>query len=153
MYRKYFSYLFRHKWYVFLECLKYNLVWQGIVHDFSKFFPDELIPYALFFYGGDTRKDRFYTPDQGTYEFNVAWLKHQNRNPHHWQYWVLQKDNGRVMTLEMPDKCRKEMLCDWKGAGKAQGRDDVLEWYTKNKDKMELGKETRNWIEKEIGYV
>lgn len=100
-----------------------------------------------FFYGGDKRKDRFYTPSQGTYEFNVAWLKHQHRSPHHWQHWVLQEDDGDKFALEMPVKYVKEMICDWRGAGKAQGFNDTPAWYLKNKDKMILAPATRLLVE------
>lgn len=149
---KYLKYLLRHKWFVFLECVKLGMVWQGIVHDWSKFFPDEWIPYANYFYGGDKRKDQFYTPNQGPYDFNVAWLKHQHRNLHHWQSWVLQEDSGKVFALEMPLKYAKEMICDWKGAGKAQGHNDVLSWYKKNKDKMVLAPATRLFVEGELEW-
>ena len=137
-YLKYFTYVFRHKWFVFLECLKFGLVWQGIVHDWSKFLPDEFVAYADYFYGGDKRKDRFYTPSQGSPEFNTAWLKHIHRNPHHWQYWVLQEDDRDKFPLLIPSKYVKEMICDWRGAGRAQGFNDVLAWYEKNKEKMIL---------------
>lgn len=53
-----------------------------------------------------------------------------------------------------------EMVCDWIGAGKAQGHfspkeDPYFEtrnWYRKNKDKMQLHINTRNKIEEIIGY-
>lgn len=144
---KYLQYIFRHKWYVFLECCKCGLIWQGIIHDWSKFLLDEWIPYANYFYGGDTRKDRFYTPSQGTSEFNYAWLKHQHRNPHHWQHWVLQEDDGGKFAMEMPSKYALEMVCDWRGAGKAQGHNDTLDWYMRNKNKMILNEFTRNYVE------
>ena len=150
-YLKYFQYLFRHKWFVFLACCKYGLYWQGIVHDWSKFLLDELIPYADYFYGGDRRKDRFYSPEQGPYKFNVAWMKHQHRNPHHWQHWVLQNDDGTKLALEMPKKYAKEMICDWIGAGQAQGFNDTASWYLKNKDKMILANSTRLFVELELG--
>lgn len=150
-YLHYFKYLFRHKWFVFLACCRYGLYWQGLVHDWSKFLPDELIPYANYFYGGDTRKDRFYSPEQGSYSFNVAWMKHQHRNPHHWQHWVLQNDDGTKFALEMPEKFAKEMICDWIGAGQAQGFNDTASWYLKNKDKMTLANSTRLFVERELG--
>ena len=152
-YLKYLRYLIRHKWFVFIACLKYGLVWQGIVHDLSKLLPDEIVPYANFFYGGDKRKDRFYTPSDGSKEFNRAWLKHLHRNPHHWQYYVLMEDDGATFPLEVPDKYLKEMLCDWIGAGRAQGFNDVLGWYSTNRNKMVLHVESRAWIEREIGYA
>lgn len=146
-YLQYLKYVFRHKWFVFVECCKVGLVWQGLVHDLSKFLPDEMIPYANYFYGGDKREGRFYTPSQGTSEFNYAWLKHQHRNPHHWQYWVLQEDGGNKFPMEMPVKYIKEMVADWKGAGRAQGFNDTLSWYVTNRDKMILGNETRTLVE------
>jgi hypothetical protein len=150
-YLKYFKYLFWHKWYVFVECLKFGLIWQGVIHDWSKVLPDELIAYANYFYGGDKRKDRFYTPSQGTYEFNVAWLKHQHRNPHHWQSWLLKEDSGKEFALKMPKKYVYEMICDWRGAGRAQGFNDTLGWYKTNKEKMILHPETRALVEQLLG--
>jgi len=152
-YIKYFTYVLRHKWFVFWACWKYGLIWQGIIHDLSKFLPDEAIPYANFFYSGDRRKDSFYTPKRGNEEFNLAWLKHQHRNPHHWQYYVLQEDSGAVFPLKIPDKYVKEMLCDWIGAGRASGHNDVLSWYVTNRNKMVLHVDSRAWIERELEYV
>jgi hypothetical protein len=147
-YLQYLSYIFRHKYFVFVECWRWGLVWQGLVHDWSKFLPDEMIPYANYFYGGDKRKDRFYTPSQGTDDFNYAWLKHQHRNPHHWQHWVLQEDDGDKYAMKMPYKYVLEMVCDWAGAGRAQGFNDTRGWYLKNKDKMILHPYTRFQVEK-----
>ena len=55
----------------------------------------------------------------------------------------------------MSMRYRKEMLADWKGAGKAQGftgPNECLKWYAKNKDKMQLGPQTRVWIETQLCY-
>lgn len=130
-----------------LECFKHGLYWQGIVHDWSKFLPDELVPYANYFYGGDNRKDRFYTPADGSTEFNYAWLKHQHRNPHHWQYWLLQEDDGNKFPMEMPYKYAVEMVCDWRGAGKASGYNDTPAWYMRNRFKIILHTKTRLLVE------
>lgn len=150
----YLKYVVRHKWYVFWECLHYRLVWRGLKHDWSKFRPSEWIPYANYFYGpkrpdvGATGYNHALHQDDDA--FNVAWNYHQKRNDHHWQYWVIQYDDGRVFPLPMPDVCRREMLADWRGAGKAQGRPKTYEWYDKNCDKMVLHPETRAWIEAEL---
>ena len=43
------------------------------------------------------------------------------------------------------------MVCDWIGAGKAQGYgDNPFAWYTQNKNKMQLHKDTRKWIEAKL---
>jgi hypothetical protein len=151
-YIKYLNYVIRHKWYVFLECCKAGIIWQGITHDLSKLLPSEFIPYANYFYGDKKPKRQemgYYKPtDTGDLAFDFAWLLHQKRNKHHWQWWVLPEDDGGTKVLDMPLKYRKEMLCDWRGAGRAQGYgDNTVEWYKKNKYKMQLHENTRNWIE------
>lgn len=56
--------------------------------------------------------------------------------------------NRKPIALPMPDKCRREMLADWRGASKAAtGKDDTQNWYRKNKDKIILHPDTREWIE------
>ena len=142
----------RHKWYVMIECFKVSLYWQGITHDLSKLLPSEFIPYANYFYGDKKEKrDKtgYYKPtNTGDKDFDFAWLLHQKRNKHHWQWWILPEDGGGIIILDMPIKYRKEMLCDWRGASKAQGYGDNTEgWYGKNKNKMVLSVETRDWIE------
>jgi len=132
-----------------------GIIWQGVVHDLSKLLPSEFIPYANYFYGNKKQKrDKtgYYKPtDAGGKEFDFAWLLHQKRNKHHWQWWILPEDEGGIKVLDMPLKYRKEMICDWRGAGKAQGYgDNTKEWYTVNKNKMRLHKNTRNWIERKF---
>jgi len=161
-YLRYLNYLIKHKWFVFLESCKEGIMWQGFIHDLSKFLPSEFFPYVEHFYGGkdynDINKGRdetgYYKPtDTGDKDFDFAWLLHQKRNKHHWQWWILPEDEGGLKILEMPLKYRKEMLCDWLGAAKAQGhKDNRKEWYNKNKDKMQLGPETERWIEQKIHY-
>lgn len=138
---KYLRYIIRHKWYVFLECCKLGIPWRGLVHDLSKFLPSEWFPYAEYFYG--KRPDRV--------KFSIAWLHHQKRNKHHWQYWILKNDSGPEEVMEMPLRYRKEMLADWIGAGRAiNGKNGVGSWYSRQKDIIVLEETTRAWIENEI---
>jgi hypothetical protein len=115
----------------------------------SKFKPSEWFPYAYTFYdeNGDTR----YLENE---DFNIAWLHHQHRNPHHWQYWILKMDRGEEEVLRMPMKYIREMLADWMGAGKAiTGKWEVYEWYQKNKDKMKMHPDTRETVECMLGVL
>jgi len=156
----YLRYVLRHKWFVFLECAKRGRYWAGLMHDMSKLYPSEFIPYANFFYGekgSDINKGRdetgYYKPARsGDMAFDVAWLMHQHRNPHHWQFWVLQNDEDGRRILRMPERYVVEMVCDWKGAGRAQGTPDVLAWYDKHKGDMMLHFATRATVEALIGY-
>ena len=130
--------MFRHKYFVMIECFKVGLFWQGLAHDLSKFLPDEWFSYTNYYYGKGKSLDR-------------AWLFHQHRNKHHWQYWILKEDEGKTKILKMPLKYRKEMLCDWRGVSRTLGtKDDTKKWYQENKNKMQLHPETRQWIEENI---
>lgn len=149
---KYAKYLLRHKWFVALECFKEGLIWMGIIHDWSKFLPSEFFPYANFFYSDRVRGSTgYYKPtDTGNAEFDFAWLLHQKRNDHHWQWWVLPEDGGGMKVLRMPQDVLTEMVCDWCGASRAQGfngKSDTIEWYKTYKGKMSLHPQTREMVE------
>lgn len=152
---KYFYYLIKHKWFVLIAAYQAGIPLLGFMHDMSKFLPSEWIPYANHFYGkkgDDIRKGRdetgYYKPTEtGDKAFDFAWLLHQKRNKHHWQYWVLPQDEGGLKVLEMPVKYRREMICDWIGAGRAQGTPNTAAWYAKNKNKMMLASNTREWVD------
>lgn len=152
--RKYISYLkyvMRHKWFVLLACWEKGIRWRGITHDLSKFLPSEFIPYARHFYGPDSHhKDGSHAPvgDTEDTDFYFAWLLHQKRNKHHWQWWILPLDDGGNKIMMMKRKYIEEMMCDWQGASMAQGHGkNTKEWYFKNKNKMILSKITRVRIE------
>ncbi len=142
---KNFSYIWRHRWYVFIECCKLGIIWRGIVHDLSKYRLSEWKPYTNHFFKFTDDGDH---PDL---PFDTAWLHHIHRNRHHWQYWIVREDNGDTKIMPMPDQYRKEMLADWIGAGRAiHGRLTIDGWYNENKHKMKLHLDTKVWIEKMI---
>lgn len=126
---KYLSYIIRHKWFVFLAGLKTGApIWLLLTHDITKFLPSEWFPYVNFFYGS------------GEDSIKYAFLYHKRRNPHHWEYWLLEDGTP----LEMPEKYVREMVADWAGAGRViTGSWGVRYWYSENKDKIILHKNTR----------
>lgn len=155
---KYLAYVLRHKWFVFLAAWRLGVPWLGLVHDLSKFRPSEWRPYVAFFHGKKAKPRRdstgYYKPtDTGDAAFDFAWLLHQKRNRHHWQWWVLPDDGGGLKVLPIPDRYRREMLADWRGAGRAQGTPDTLKWWLANNHKMRLHPETRAWLEAQLGTV
>ncbi len=159
-YMMYLKYVIRHRWFVTIECFKTGLIWRGLLHDLSKFRPSEFIPYARFFYDTDgskktvREKSGYYKPtDTGNAAFDYAWLLHQKRNKHHWQWWILPEDEGGVKLIEMPCIYIREMICDWLGAGRAQGAEDwrnPRRWYEINKGKMQLHPHTRFILESSL---
>ena len=97
----YLRYVLRHKWFVLVAGLKIGCpLWRLLVHDISKFRPSEWFPYAVTFYAKDGSKQYV-----ESVAFNLAWLLHQHRNPHHWQHWVLRQDNPdrRYLIQDMGD--------------------------------------------------
>lgn len=143
---KYLKYVARHRWFVFVECVKLGIPWHGVTHDLSKLLPDEWFPYAGFFYGKQDEDEGYYHQPGADKAFDEAWLKHQHRNAHHWQYWRLREDDGNTKLVIMPKKYVKEMLADWRGAGKAQGFERIGPWYEKNRAKIEIHWSTRAYL-------
>jgi len=143
---KYLIYILRHKFYTGIECFKFGLFWRGIIHDWSKFMPAEWFPYVEHFYGPKPIQ----CDETGYYHavgiddiFDRAWLHHIHYNAHHWQHWMLIQDDDEDKILEMPNDIAIEMICDWRGAGIAQGTPNTMAWYEKHKDKMKLHPKTR----------
>lgn len=150
-YFRYLRYILKHKWFVMVECFKHRLYWQGITHDLSKFLLDEFIPYANYFWGdklNDREKAKYIKPTTTSDKtFDFAWLLHLKRNKHHWQWWILPEDSGGIKILPMPNKYLEEMLCDWTGAGRVQGRNfSDIEWYQRNKNQMQLNPKTQKEV-------
>lgn len=152
---RYLWYVLRHKWYVFQECARLGIPWAGIVHDWQKFTPAEWSPYVDSFYGPWPYDER---PQWLAVAFDRAWLHHQHRGPHHWQYWILREDNGRTTCVQMPERYVKEMVADWYGAGRALGKHpprgdryaEVRAWYQRNAFDILLHVKTRQRVEQLI---
>jgi hypothetical protein len=94
----YLSYVLHHKWYVFVAGIRLGpptptplmwliWLWHLIIHDLDKFYPDEWFAYARTFYNPDGSKAKY----AETYAFARAWMLHQHRNRHHWQWYLAVK--------------------------------------------------------------
>lgn len=148
--QQYLAYLDRHRAFVLEEAVKLDISGRGREHDVSKLTTEEFDPYAEYFYGGHERGN---VPAEVQEAFDRAWLLHQKRNDHHWQYWVLREDNGDTKVLKMSEGAMRELVADWRGAGRAIMGDkaDAGAWYLKNRERIMLHPETRAWVETELG--
>lgn len=136
----YLCHVLRHKALLWSEARKLGLpLWTAIVHDLDKFLPDEWPGHANAFGGPNS-----YT---ATPEFLRAANLHTKRNPHHWQFWVLPRNDGKTIALEIPDAARREMLADWRAAARGRGG-NLKEWYAAQE--LSLHPETRAWIESQL---
>jgi hypothetical protein len=150
----YFIKLLRHKYYVFIGCMKLGVpIYLALIHDIDKYLPNIWFPYVDNFYNKDGTsksirdKTGAYDPNSQTNKFMEAWIHHQ-KNKHHWQAWCSIGDSGTISPIDMPEVYIREMVADWYGAGKAYGNNDSpIEWYEKNKNKMLLTNRTRNILE------
>lgn len=83
-------------------------------------------------------------------DFRYAWLNHIYRNPHHWQYWILnrdEKDEGEII-LDMHYNYIIEMICDWWAFSWNSGDlFEVFDWYNKHKDYIKFSDKTRRIVE------
>ena len=112
-------------------------------HDSSKFTPEEYQAYDDYFYGNPEK-----TKEEINRAFNYAWLHHIHKNPHHWQHWLLQEDEGTLNALEMPERYVYEMVADWWSfSWVKQNLTEIFDWYEEHKGKMILHENTRALVE------
>lgn len=140
LYGSYFGRVMKHKWHVFQAGRVTRApLWRLIVHDLSKFRPDEFGPYARYF--GSAGKP----PQERREEFRIAWAKHLHRNPHHCGWWILRNqggDNGTEI-LPMPESYVREMVADWMGASATYtDSDKIYKWLMVNLGRMTMHPKT-----------
>ena len=105
----------RHRHKVIAHCAKAGILWQGMLHDLSKYSPTEFWPGVRFFDGTHSPTE----DERRKYGSSLAWMHHKGRNRHHWEYWTdYSAAHGRYMPVPMPKKFLAEMLCDRMAAGK-----------------------------------
>lgn len=156
MSKQYDDYLKQHKanvtkGYIWLRTNLSHLLLGGIPdidrqiseHDRSKYISDEYDAYDAYFYGGNV------TPEVEK-NFQLAWLQHIHRNPHHWQYWVLihdDPDEGETI-MEMPYNYIIEMICDWWAFSWNKGDlSEIFSWYEEHASYIKLAPATRKIVE------
>ena len=104
----------RHRKWVRKYCFKCGLIWQGLIHDLSKYNPIEFWESVRYYEGKRSPIDACKEENGISY----AWLHHRGRNPHHWEYWTDNYSSG-TSPQPIPYKYRVEMICDYLGAGRA----------------------------------
>jgi hypothetical protein len=60
--------------------------------------------------------------------YSLAWQHHKGRNPHHYEYWMDNFDQGTT-AIRMPYKYAVEMICDFLAAGQTYA-DNMGETFT-----------------------
>lgn len=140
---KHFSTITRHRHKVIVHCYKAGIFWQGLLHDLSKYSPTEFIPGVKNYVGNMSPNVK----ERKRYGFSRAWLHHQGRNKHHFEYWVDYNPKTKCKEpVEMPTRYLIEMFCDRVAASKIYYGSD----YDENKpfEYFDKGR-TRRWMHPE----
>lgn len=151
---KHFKKICIHKYWVFYYCRKCGIPFRGLIHDLSKFSPCEFFESVKYYQGMDSpinacKKENGYS---------MAWFHHRGRNPHHYEYWVDNLDNGG-QPIKMPFKYAVELVCDYLGAGRAyQGKNfsyckEYAWWRNKESKEMMMHPQTKRFIGKVLAYL
>lgn len=143
-----------HRWLVFRFCCRVGIPWQGLIHDLSKFTPEEFLP-SVHYYQGTSSPIGAERHEKG---YSEAWLHHKGRNKHHWEYWVEFQDDGNEYLVKIPINYVKEMLCDWLSAGKTYNGKNwqqhfPLNYFMKHEKYYKLNPETKAFALKVLTMI
>lgn len=139
-----------HKYLVAAHASKCGILFQGLVHDMSKYSPTEFIAGAKY-YKGTKSPNEAERADKG---YSLAWMHHKGRNRHHFEYWSdYNPKTKEISAVKMPVKYVVEMLCDRVAASKVYQGDNYtnshpLEYFLNGKARRKIHPETSDLIEK-----
>lgn len=138
-----------HKYWVLHYASRLGYPWRGLVHDISKFSPEEFFEGVKYWNG----KRSPILVAKYLNGISYAWLHHRGRNKHHYEYWIDKLDNGGV-PQKMPFKYVIEMICDWFGACRAYegNTNNIFEkeyvWWCSRSEYVKVHNETKKLIHK-----
>ncbi len=146
---KHFRTITKHRHQVIKHCFHAGILWQGLRHDLSKYTPTEFIPGAKYYQGGRSPNAK----ERETNGYSKAWLHHQGRNRHHFEYWQDYNPQTRLKEpVKMPLRYVKEMFCGRVAASKIYSGSDYTEdmplaYFQKGKYCRLIHPETSDLIE------
>ncbi len=156
---KHFLTVTEHKTEVMKGCFKVGLYSQGLLHDLSKYSPEEFLVGARY-YQGDRSPNNAEREDTG---YSSAWLHHKGRNKHHYEYWVdynsaadmvrkgIEIKGSLTIPVKMPLKYVIEMLMDRIAASKIYNKghytDDLpLVYFLRSYEYIPMNEETKRLL-------
>ena len=116
-----FATITRHRHLVIAHCARAGILWQGLLHDLSKYSPTEFIQGVRYFDGHHSPTE----DERKTKGYSLAWMHHKGRNRHHWEYWTdYSQEAHAYLPVPMPRRYLAEMICDRLAASKIyKGKD------------------------------
>ena len=147
---RHFRTITKHKILVMKGCCQAGLFWQGLMHDWSKYSPEEFMTGVKYFQG--TRSPN--AAEKEAKGYSAAWLHHKGRNKHHFEYWIdfAPDRSGRLVGNRMPLRYLIEMVVDRIAASKVyKGADytDASPWeyYERARDIVVMHPQTKRQLE------
>lgn len=146
---KHFITITKHRHKVIYHCFRCGIIWQGLLHDLSKYSPTEFIEGVKYYQG--TRSPNEAAREENGY--SLAWMHHKGRNKHHFEYWTdYNMETHQLEPVKMPLKYIVEMFCDRVAASKIYGRERyndsyALNYYNNKKKVRKIHPETAKIIE------
>ncbi len=139
----------RHRHKVIVHCFKAGIPRRGLMHDLSKYSPTEFLEGARCWQGSRSPNEKA----RETQGYSLAWLHHQGRNRHHFEYWFdYNPQTHRREPVKMPLVFVLEMFCDRVAAskiyqGKRYNNRHPLEYFLRAKPHRVIHPETSDLLE------
>ncbi len=142
-----------HKLLVMRYCFRVGLYKQGLLHDLSKYSPEEFWT-GVKYYQGDRSPNAAEREEKG---YSLAWLHHKGRNKHHFEYWTdfSLKGPAGLAGQKMPVNYVVEMVMDRIAAcrvyrGENYTDSSPLEYYMRERPRVKpvMHPDTRRLLEK-----
>ncbi len=147
---KHFKTITEHRFLVMKYCFKVGLYRQGLMHDLSKYSPEEFLTGVKYYQGNRSPN----AVEREVCGYSKAWLHHKGRNKHHFEYWIdfSPNRNEGLIGNKMPVRYLAEMVMDRIAACRVyKGRDytdsSALEYYENEKDFIVMHPDTRRALE------
>lgn len=142
-----------HKWWAFYYACKLGIPFRGFMHDWSKFSPIEFFESVKYYQGSSS-------PIPACKEANgysLAWQHHKGHNPHHYEYWIDNIDNGGT-PIKMPYKYVLEMIADYLAAGKTYQKENFTfkseyEWWKSQRQLRNMHEDTKMFLDIVFSYL
>ena len=142
-----------HKWWAFYYACKLGIPFRGFMHDWSKFSPVEFFEGAKYY-----RESSSPIPAcKEANGYSLALQHHKGRNPHHYEYWIDNVDNGGT-PIKIPYKYVLEMVADYLAAGKTyQGKNFTFkseyEWWKSQRQLRNMHEDTKMFLDIVFSYL
>lgn len=141
-----------HRNLVMSKCFKCGLYKQGLLHDLSKYTPQEF--YVCKYWTGTKSP---ISKDKELHGYSKAWLHHKGHNPHHLEYWLDNSKSGTI-AYKMPPNYFAELICDRISAsqnylGEKYNDSEPLKFHLRTQNDVLAHKETNEDIIKALSFL